>query len=164
MSDFVSFTAKPVIYYDDEASELLGNDYYRVAESFRYYLGEKYAEQWVYVPAGMLTDLASIPRIVWGILPPMGKYGAAAIVHDRLCNTLQITQAGKLVEIDRAKADAILGEAMEVLKVPWIKRVTISGAVALHRYVTRVNTPVISELQLKLERDWVKQANAAYDN
>lgn len=163
MPDFISFTAKPLIYYDDEASELLKGDFYRVAESFRYYLGEKYAEQWVYVPAGMLTDLASIPRLVWNILPPTGKYGAAAIVHDRLCNTLQITQAGKPVDITRARADAILGEAMEVLQVPWIKRVTISSAVALHRVVGRVNKPQISELQLKLERDWVKEIPPSYN-
>lgn len=163
MDRFVSFTAKPVIYYDDEASEILGGDYYRVAESFRYYLGENYAEQWVYIPAGMLTDLASIPRLVWNILPPTGKYGAAAIVHDRLCNTLQITQAGKLIDIPRKKADQILGEAMEVLQVPWIKRVTISSAVALHRWVMRVDKPVISELQLKLERDWVKEIPPVFD-
>lgn len=156
MEKFTSFTAKPVIYYDDEASELLGGDYYRVAESFRYYLGEKYAEQWVFIPAGMLTDLASIPRIVWNVLPPSGKYGAAAIVHDRLCNTLQITVAGKQTEITRARADAILGEAMEVLRVPWIKRFMISSAVAMHRWVMRVDKPVISELQLKLEQDWVR--------
>lgn len=162
MSEFVSFTSKPVIYYDDEASELLRGDFYRVAESFRYYLGEKYANQWVFIPAGMLTDLASIPSIVWGILPPSGKYGAAAIVHDRLCNTLQITQSGKLISIDRAKADAILGEAMEVLKVPWWKRVLISSAVSLHRMVRRINTPVISPLQIALEENWVRQANQNY--
>lgn len=164
MTEFVSFTAKPLIYYDDDASAQLDGDFYRVAESFRYYLGEKYADQWVFVPAGMLTDLASIPRIVWNILPPSGKYGSAAIVHDRLCNTLQITQAGKAVEISRAKADAILGEAMEVLEVPWVKRVTISSAVALHRWVSRTNKPVISELQLKLERDWVRAIPPVYDN
>ena len=163
MAEFVSFTAKPLIYYDDDASAQLRGDYYRVAESFRYYLGEEYADQWVFIPAGMLTDLASIPRIVWNILPPSGKYGAAAIVHDRLCNTLQITQAGKAVEINRAKADAILGEAMEVLEVPWLKRVTISGAVTLHRWIARPNKPVISELQLKLERDWVRSIPTTYD-
>lgn len=164
MAGFVSFTAKPVIYYDDEASELLGGDFYRVAESFRYYLGERYAEQWVYIPAGMLTDLASIPRLVWNILPPTGKYGAAAIVHDRLCNTLQVTQAGKTIPIDRARADAILGEAMEVLEVPWIKRTLISSAVALHRWVRRIDKPQISELQLKLERDWIKAIPPVFDN
>lgn len=163
MGEFVSFTAKPVIYYDDEASELLGGDFYRVAESFRYYLGEEYAEQWVYIPAGMLTDLASIPKIVWNILPPTGKYGAAAIVHDRLCNTLQITLAGKPQDITRERADGILGEAMEVLQVSWLKRVTISSAVALHRWVRRIDKPVISELQLKLERDWVREIPPVYD-
>lgn len=164
MGEFVSFTAKPVIYYDDEASELLGGDFYRVAESFRYYLGEKYAEQWVYIPAGMLTDLASIPRLVWNLLPPSGKYGAAAIVHDRLCNTLQITQAGKLISIDRARADGILAEAMRILDVPLLKRVTISSAVVLHRWVRRIDKPKISELQLKLERDWVKAIPPVYDH
>lgn len=164
MADFVSFTAKPLIYYDDDASALLGGDYYRVAESFRYYLGQEYADQWVFVPAGMLTDLASIPRIVWNILPPSGKYGSAAIVHDRLCNTLQITQSGKSVSITREKCDAILGEAMEVLQVPWTKRVLISSAVCLHRWVSRTNKPVISELQLKLERDWVRAIPPVYDN
>jgi hypothetical protein len=164
MTEFISFTAKPLIYYDDDASNKLGGDYYRVAESFRYYLGQKYADQWVFVPAGMLTDLASIPRIVWNILPPSGKYGAAAIVHDRLCNTLVITQAGKQIQISRAKADAILGEAMEVLKVPWLKRVTISSAVAMHRWIARPNKPVISELQLALERDWVREIPPVFDH
>jgi len=164
MTEFVSFTAKPLIYYDDDASLLLGGDYYRVAESFRYYLGQKYADQWVFVPAGTLTDLASIPRIVWNILPPSGQYGSAAIVHDRLCNTLQITQSGKTIEISRAKADQILGEAMEVLNVPWIKRVLISGAVRMYRIVSRTNQPVISQLQLKLERDWVRAIPPVYDN
>lgn len=163
MSEFISFTSKPLIYYDDDASEQLGGDYYRVAESFRYYLGEKYADQWVFVPAGTLTDLASIPQIVWNVLPPSGKYGAAAIVHDRLCNTLQITQSGKPAPITRAKADALLGEAMEVLEVPWLKRVTISSAVALHRWIARPNKPVISQLQLKLERDWVRAIPPVYD-
>ena len=163
MSQIVSFTAKPLIYYDDDASKLLGGDYYRVAESFRYYLGEKYAEQWVYVPAGMLTDLASIPSIVWSILPPCGKYGAAAIVHDRLCNTLQITVSGKLVPITRARADEILGEAMEVLEVPWVKRKLISSAVAMYRWVSRTDKPVVSEMQLQLERDWVRSIPPRYE-
>lgn len=163
MSQIVSFTAKPLVYYDDDASKLLGGDYYRVAESFRYYLGEKYADQWIYVPAGMLTDLASIPSVVWSILPPCGKYGAAAIVHDRLCNTLQITVDGKLVNITRARADEILGEAMEVLEVPWVKRKLISSAVAAYRWVSRTNKPVISPLQKQLELDWVRSIPPRYE-
>lgn len=60
------------------------------------------------VPAGFVTDFASIPRIAWAILPPWGRYGAAAIAHDdrywmQLC--------------DRSVADAVLEEAMTLLGV-----------------------------------------------
>lgn len=156
MSQFVSFTAKPLIYFDDEASELLGGDYFRLAESFRYYLGERYTNQWVFLQAGMLSDLTSTPRLVWSLLPPSGKYGPAALVHDKLCNTLTITQDGQPVKITRKRADQILGEAMEVLGVPYWKRVLISSGVALHRVVMRVDTPVMSELQKALEENWVR--------
>ena len=36
------------------------------------------------VPAGFQTDFASIPRIFWNILPPIGPYAQAAVVHDYL--------------------------------------------------------------------------------
>lgn len=39
------------------------------------------------VPEGFITDFASIPRPVWSFLPPWGKYGKAAIVHDYLYDT-----------------------------------------------------------------------------
>lgn len=39
----------------------------------------------VEVPAGFRTDLASIPRIFWPLLPANGWYETAAVFHDRLC-------------------------------------------------------------------------------
>lgn len=36
------------------------------------------------VPEGFITDFATIPRPFWSFLPPWGKYGKAAIVHDYL--------------------------------------------------------------------------------
>ena len=33
-------------------------------------------------PNGFKTDLASIPRILWAILPPFWKYAKAAVIHD----------------------------------------------------------------------------------
>ena len=36
------------------------------------------------VPAGTETDLASIPRPLWMLLPPFGKYAFAAVIHDML--------------------------------------------------------------------------------
>lgn len=38
----------------------------------------------IIVPAGFVTDLASIPRIFWSIFHPAAEYAYAAIVHDYL--------------------------------------------------------------------------------
>lgn len=34
------------------------------------------------MPAGHVTDFASVPRLLWPILPPHGRMANAAIVHD----------------------------------------------------------------------------------
>ena len=39
------------------------------------------------VPAGFVTDLASIPRLVWSFYPPDGPWVKAAIIHDFLYDT-----------------------------------------------------------------------------
>jgi hypothetical protein len=36
------------------------------------------------VPTGFVTDFASVPRPVWAVFPPWGKYGPPAVVHDFL--------------------------------------------------------------------------------
>jgi hypothetical protein len=89
---------KPLIY----ESNLLGSD--------------------VIVPVGFSTDFASVPQLLWNIVPPLGRYGDAAIVHDYLYRT-QTT--------DRATADAIFLEAMEAKGVRWSQRQMIYYAVRL---------------------------------
>jgi hypothetical protein len=75
------------------------------------------------VPAGMTTDLASIPRLVSGILPPDGPWLAAAMVHDELYATRGTANwhgyAGRTraAPYTRAEADDILLEAMQALGV-----------------------------------------------
>lgn len=40
------------------------------------------------VPAGTITDGASVPRAAWILFPPFtGKYRVAAVVHDHFCQT-----------------------------------------------------------------------------
>jgi hypothetical protein len=40
------------------------------------------------VPAGIITDGASVPQFFWVAFPPFtGKYRAAAVVHDHYCQT-----------------------------------------------------------------------------
>lgn len=36
------------------------------------------------IKKGFVSDLASIPRIMWFILPPFGRYTEASVVHDYL--------------------------------------------------------------------------------
>ena len=38
----------------------------------------------VTVPAGFVTDLASVPRLLWAIVPRDGLHNGAAVVHDFL--------------------------------------------------------------------------------
>ena len=71
------------------------------------------------VPAGFKTDYASIPRFFWRVLPPVGKYDRAAVVHDWLYAKNGVT---------RKQADDILYEAMGVLGVPgWQRNVIYAG-------------------------------------
>jgi hypothetical protein len=73
----------------------------------------------VTVPAGFKTDLASIPRGLWNILPKSGRYDRAAVVHDFLYATNGVT---------RKQADQVLSEAMTYLKVPaWQRRLIYAG-------------------------------------
>jgi len=36
------------------------------------------------VPAGFISDGATVPRILWPLFPPVGKYLKATLVHDYL--------------------------------------------------------------------------------
>ncbi len=74
----------------------------------------------VQVPAGFVTDLASIPRPFWTFLRPDGRYAYAAIVHDYLYWTQ---------ERPRAEADLILKFAMEDFDVGAATIATIYNAI-----------------------------------
>ena len=36
----------------------------------------------IVVPAGFISDFASVPRPLWSLIPPTGRYLWAAVVHD----------------------------------------------------------------------------------
>lgn len=72
------------------------------------------------VPAGTKTDLASIPRFFWRVLPPIGKYDLAAVLHDYLYQRNGVS---------RQVADSVLLEAMEVCSVNRFQRWVIYSGV-----------------------------------
>lgn len=91
-----------------------------ILRPFGYDVGYEGSGDTVRVSTGFMTDFASIPRIFWIFLPRWGKYGNAAVIHDWLYWTQNRT---------RKRADRIMLEAMEVLRVPRWKRFAIYSAV-----------------------------------
>ena len=59
-----------------------GWKHYILVEDFQ----EKTKIGTIRVPKGFRTDLASVPRFFWWIIPPMGRHTQAAVIHDHLCN------------------------------------------------------------------------------
>ena len=73
-----------------------------------------------YVPAGTVTDFASIPKLAQGIVSALGNHVEAACVHDHMCYTRPYTSK---------VAAAIFNEAMRAGGVPDWKRAIMYRAV-----------------------------------
>lgn len=154
MSSFTEFSAPLLVQYDPEASAELGADYWRVTSPFRFYLKSKDSGRWVFVPAGYLTDGASVPRAFWSLIPPWGKYGQAAVVHDIVCEYLSITVDGHPASVTRAQCDDILLEAMAALGVPVVQRNLIYGAVKCYRVFSGIDQPSSTYRKRVIESNW----------
>ncbi len=90
------------------------DDYrWQLLAAFSHNVGACPSAQVITVPAGTVTDLASVPRVLWAIFPPHGRYAKAAIVHDYLY------EQGIGC---KAFADRVFLEAMGVLGVPMWRR------------------------------------------
>lgn len=81
----------------------------------------------VCIPAGFVSDGASVPRLLWRVFPPFGKYLEAAVVHDWFC------VLGKRGEspIDSVAAAKVFREAMEVCGVAKWRRLAMYWAVRI---------------------------------
>ena len=90
---------------------------WRLLNSFGYVAKDN---RHVLVPRGFITDLASIPRVFWRVIPPTGPYGPATVIHDFLYSNQPCS---------RKTADRLFLEGMKVLKVAWWKRRVMYRAV-----------------------------------
>ncbi len=82
------------------------------------------------VPAGFISDGASIPRPVWGLLPATGPYLAPALVHDML---IRAWVAGAPLPLARTRkaCDDLFLEAMKDAGVGFFTRTIIYVAVRI---------------------------------
>lgn len=98
---------------------LNGRDFI-VTQPYRYTVGQSGLT--IEVPPGFVTDFASIPSWLWGILGPHGRYSRAVVVHDYLYWSQICT---------RDQADNILMIQMKELGVRWRDRRAIYEGVHL---------------------------------
>ena len=96
--------------------EALDDGNFMVKESFRYHVGDISNKIIIEVPAGFITDFSSVPSFLNFIVPKLGRYNSASVIHDLL---YQLVREGKF---NRAIADAIFLEAMEVSGVRFSQR------------------------------------------
>ena len=82
----------------------------------------------IMVPAGFNSDLASVPRGLWNLIPPWGPYADAAVIHDYLYR-VQVIKPRKFV-------DQIFLEAMEVKQCRWAQRWAIYLGVRIGGWLT----------------------------
>jgi hypothetical protein len=95
---------------------------WRLTQDFGFAIGSEDSEKTVDVPAGFATDFASVPCILWIVLPKWGKYGNAAVIHDYLYYEQSTS---------RLTADNIFLEGMMVLDVPRWKRYCLYSGVRI---------------------------------
>jgi hypothetical protein len=118
------------------ASTRAGRSLWAVASALTY---TTHAGDRITLPDGFVTDLASIPRPAWSLLPPDGPWALAAVFHDLLYRTKgtgirwegQVPALSRGAPYTRAEADEILLQAMEDLEVSWLDRRVIWAAVRL---------------------------------
>ncbi len=72
----------------------------------------------VIVPIGFKTDFASVPWLFRRVIPAVGKYNEATVIHDYLCYLANKAGSREM----RKQADKVFLEAMESLGVGFLKR------------------------------------------
>lgn len=96
-----------------DARESDDGNHWMLLTEFDYERGALGSKDIIRVPAGFITDLASVPQAFWNIIPPMGRYSKAAVLHDWLY-ACQI--------FSKEESDSIFCEAMSALSVPVVER------------------------------------------
>lgn len=109
---FVPYTYKREPILDENGNVKKVEDYTEEERKYRSW-------ESITIPAGFVTDLATIPRILWSILPPHDYYAKAAILHDYLYENAIGT---------KKEADLVFYEALGVLGMPkWQRKLFYWG-------------------------------------
>lgn len=86
--------AQPILMPLSDTDWVLHEDYYVKSKHFSFV-----------IPKGFVTDLASVPKVLWNLYPPFGLYTGAAVAHDYLYRTTKM-------KVTREQADELFKEQM----------------------------------------------------
>ena len=94
-----------------------GRSLWGLQRELTYQTGDDPAEI-ITVPAGFVTDLASIPRVVWSFFPPDGPWVKGAVIHDFRGAEKQRLRANDLLNRfeDVRRADQLDESAADMLR------------------------------------------------
>lgn len=144
------------IRYDYVASDRLGRDYWRVVNTFRFYSlfeGERY---YALVPSGFLTDGATIPRFLWWLFPPWGRYGQAAALHDCLCEHPQLYNDAVIHTVSRKYVDRVFYDVMLFVGVPkWKAKLMYLGVRCYAKWPFKKSNALLRSQKQALEKAWI---------
>lgn len=70
------------------------------------------ADDVIVIPSDFVTDLASVPRLFWALLPPSGAYEKAAVLHDALCEALAGRQLMPVPAVSARDVDGLFRRVM----------------------------------------------------
>lgn len=112
-------------FHSGDDADYVISDEYRV----RFRLDKQVRE--ITVPAGMLTDLASVPRVARWLIGRVGRHLEAAIVHDFLYIAWQDVPGREPREDDRRFSDELMRVAMVAANVNSAMRFIIFWAIRI---------------------------------
>jgi hypothetical protein len=95
-------------------------DYYYLAEDLEWRFDD--LDIVITAKKGFVTNLASVPRVFWSLMPVAARYSYPAIIHDYLYSSQSLS---------RAASDLLLREAMEETGVNNVKSFLVYKSVRL---------------------------------
>lgn len=127
----------------EAASEAFGNDLYYTDDHMYFYTTHAGFEVVIYVPAGYLTDGATVPKFLQNYFPVWDTYYQAAVFHDYLCEYLTIYHKDDWspIQLSRVEADHYFNEIMKLLHVNPVKRKLVNAGVVTYSHFKSIVYP-----------------------
>lgn len=151
MSVFTKYDASLSMQFHKQATDLLGREHWIVTEPFVYYTDNLESNRYVAVPTGFLTDGASVPRMFWNLVPPWGRHGQSAVLHDYLCEFAKVSNGISYFPISREYCDFVFLESLDILGVKKSTKKILAIGINLYRMVARPPAPNVDLLKREIE-------------